>query len=154
MSFFLFVHSQVFWIWSSLCEHWKVHADILIKSECVFLFFFFFFSGELTRALKLLFMAGSACWSVTKSDCEFLSCVFFFFFLGYPFLLFLGFLWPETRLGEQHFRVFPSSSDQFKVISARSGSQAVKKERKRKKGNKEDRGRVVKSHYTMKEKVH
>lgn len=26
--------------WSSLSTHWKVHADILIMSECVILFFF------------------------------------------------------------------------------------------------------------------
>lgn len=55
---------------------------------------FFPLSEKLTRGLKLLFMAGSACWSVTKSDCEFLT--YFFFPLV---LLFLGFLWPGTRLG-------------------------------------------------------
>ena len=87
----------------------------------VFVFLFFYISGGLTRGLKLLFMAGSACWSVTKSDWipEFV----------WPFLLFRFFLfsWPGTRLAQQHFRVFPSSSDQFKVISTWSGSQAVKK---------------------------
>ena len=128
-----FVFSFTFWPWVSwrrlwvffclfsLCNHWKLHADILIKSECVCLSFFFYISGGLTRGLKLLFMAGSACWSVTKSDWipEFV----------WPFLLFRFFLfsWPGTRLAQQHFRVFPSSSDQFKVISAWSGSQAVKK---------------------------
>lgn len=124
-----FYYSQVFWMWSSLCSHWKVHTDILIKFECVF------FPRELTQGLKLRFMAGSACWSVTKSDCEFLSS--FFCFLYPFFLLFLGFLWPGTRLAEQHFRVFPSNSDQFKVISAWSGSQAVEKEREWEGGGRE-----------------
>lgn len=73
----------------SLCNCWKLHADILIKSECFCLSFLKkYISGELTRGLKLLFMAGSACWSVTKSDCEFLSS--FGHFYCFSFFLCLG----------------------------------------------------------------
>lgn len=93
-----------------------------------------------------------------KSDCDF----FFFLFLGVPiFYCFLAFLLAGGLDGaERHFRVFPSSSDQFEVISARSGSQAVKgrkKEKEReykKKGGMGEGGQVVKSQHTMKEKVH
>lgn len=106
----------------------KLHTDILIKSECVFLssFLFFYPSEELTRG----FRAALYGWiSLLKCDKEWLWIPEF---VWYPhFYCFLAFLRSGTRLGPRsHFRVFPTSSDQFKVISARSGSQDVGRERK------------------------
>lgn len=120
--FFTFCYSQVFWLeQSSLCDHWKGHADILFRSECVFLFFSFFWRAD-SRFKAALY--GQI--SLLKCDKEWLwipELVWVPIFIV-SWLFFS--LWPGTRLAEQHFRVFPSSSDQFKVISARSGR---KKER-------------------------
>lgn len=77
------------------------------------------------------------------------SKIFFIFFYFYPFHCFSVFIRPGSGLAEQHFRVFPSSSDQFKVISARSGSQAVNRGR-----NEVEEVGGCESQYTMKEKPH
>lgn len=89
--FFTFCYSQVFWLErSSLCDHWKGHADILFRSECVFLFFPFFWRAD-SRFRAALY--GRI--SLLKCDKEWLwipelvwvpifivSWLFFFFYFG------------------------------------------------------------------------
>lgn len=137
---FFFCYSQVFLNLEFFVPPWKqLHTDILIKSECVFLssFLFFYSSGELTRGFRAALYGRI---SLLKCDKEWLWIPEL---VWYPhFYCFLAFLWPGTRLGPRsHFRVFPTSSDQFKVISARSGSQDVKEGRKKRK--EKHRGGVV-----------
>lgn len=132
--------------------HWEVHADILIKSE-------FFFLWRADWRFESCSLCSDQLVEVWQRR---VTVTFFFLFLGVPiFYCFLAFLLAGGLDGaERHFRVFPSSSDQFEVISARSGSQAVKgrkKEKEReykKKGGMGEGGQVVKSQHTMKEKVH
>lgn len=103
---------------------WAIEWFTLTSSLSLNVFCFFFSRAD-SRFKAALYDRIS----LLKCDKEWLWIPEVLFFPLYPFLLFLGFFWPGTRLAELHFRVFPSNSDQFKVISAWSGSQAVKKER-------------------------
>lgn len=126
----LFHYSQMF---LEFFEH-PLKRFMLTSSLCLNVLFFSFFSRADLRLKAALY--GRI--SLLKCDKEWLWIPEFSFLFLNQFLLFLAFFCQEVDWLSSTL-VFPSSSDQFKVISAQSGSQAAKK-KERRKGNKNGKG--------------